>query len=56
MKSLTALPVSGPVAEAAARALLHNTSLSAREIVEQAMKLAAEMCIYTNEQITIEEL
>jgi ATP-dependent HslUV protease subunit HslV len=46
----------GPVAEAAARALLRNTSLSAREIVEQAMKLAAEMCIYTNEQVTIEEL
>ena len=46
----------GPVAEAAARALLRNTSLSAREIVEASMKIAAEMCIYTNEQVTIEEL
>ena len=46
----------GPMAEAAARALMRKTSLGAREIVEAAMKIAAEMCIYTNDQITIEEL
>ena len=46
----------GPMAEAAAKALLRQTSLGAREIVLAAMKIAAEMCIYTNEQVTIEEL
>ena len=46
----------GPVAEAAAKALLRNTALSAREAAAEAMKIAAEMCIYTNDQITFEEL
>jgi ATP-dependent HslUV protease subunit HslV len=45
----------GPAA-AAARALLENTDLSAREIAEKAMKIAGEICIYTNDRITIEEL
>ena len=41
---------------AAARALLRGTSLSAREIAVQAMEIAAEICIYTNAEIVIEEL
>jgi ATP-dependent HslUV protease subunit HslV len=43
-------------AKAAALALLENTSYSAREIVEKAMKIAGDICIYTNHQITLEEL
>ncbi len=41
---------------AAARALLANTKLPAKEIVSQAMKISAEICIYTNNQISVEEL
>ncbi len=41
---------------AAARALIGHTDLGAREIVEEAMRIAAEICIYTNDQLTIEEL
>ena len=44
------------VAAAAARALLRNTDLAPRQIAEQAMGLAAEMDIYTNDRFTIEEL
>ena len=43
-----------PYAMAAARALREHTALSATEIVEQAMKIASELCIFTNSQITIE--
>ena len=46
----------GMYAVAAARALSRNTSLDARKIAEIAMALTAEICIYTNEQFTIEEL
>jgi ATP-dependent HslUV protease subunit HslV len=46
----------GPFALAAARALIKNTELSAREIATQAMDIAADICIYTNKNITIEEL
>jgi ATP-dependent HslUV protease subunit HslV len=46
----------GPYALAAARALQRHTSLSAREIAEAAMRIAAELCIYTNEYVNIEEL
>jgi ATP-dependent HslUV protease subunit HslV len=46
----------GSFAQSAAQALLENTDLSARQIVEKSMKIAAEICIYTNENITIEEL
>jgi ATP-dependent HslUV protease subunit HslV len=46
----------GSYALAAARALLSNTDLSAREIAEKSMKIAGEICIYTNNNITIEEL
>ena len=41
---------------AAARALMRHTELSPREIVEEAMGIAAEICIYTNDRLTIEEL
>jgi ATP-dependent HslUV protease subunit HslV len=41
---------------AAATALLENTKMSAREVAEAAMHIAAKICIYTNDKITIEEL
>lgn len=43
-------------AKSAAMALLENTNLGAREIVEKAMKIAADTCIYTNDNVTYEEL
>jgi ATP-dependent HslUV protease subunit HslV len=43
-------------AQAAAAALVHHTELDARSIAEAAMKIAASICIYTNEEITIEEI
>ncbi len=46
----------GGYAMAAARALARNTHLSAREIAEQSMTIAADICIYTNASVTIEEL
>ena len=46
----------GPYALAAARALMANTDFSAREIAEKSMKIAGDICIYTNQNITIEEL
>ena len=46
----------GSFALAAATALMENTSMTAREIVERSMNIAAEICIYTNQSITIEEL
>jgi ATP-dependent HslUV protease subunit HslV len=46
----------GPFAKSAATALIENTKLGAKEIAERAMKIAGEICIYTNENITIEEL
>ncbi len=46
----------GSYALAAARALLANTDMSAREIAEKSMKIASEICIYTNDNFTIEEL
>ena len=41
---------------AAARALMRGTELSAREIAEEALRIAAGICLYTNEEITMEEL
>ena len=55
-EGVAAIGSGGPYAQAAARALYENTSLSAREIVEKSMKITADICIYTNENITIEEL
>ncbi|TCK70861.1 ATP-dependent protease subunit HslV [Acidipila rosea] len=46
----------GSYALAAARALMENTQLSAREIAEKSLHIAGQICIYTNEQITLEEL
>jgi ATP-dependent HslUV protease subunit HslV len=46
----------GPFALAAARALAHNTDLDARSIAEKAMRIASDICIYTNPNIVIEEL
>ena len=53
---VAAIGSGGPYALAAARALLEATSLSAREIAERSLKIAAEICLYTNDQITLEEL
>src|ERR1700746_2488796 len=53
---IAAIGSGGPYAQAAAQALAGHTKLSAREIAEQAMKIAGKMCIYTNDSVTIEEL
>lgn len=53
---LIAIGSGGPYAQAAARALLVNTSLSAREIVEKSLTIAGDICIYTNHFQTIDEL
>lgn len=46
----------GPYALSAARAMLKTTKLDAKKIVEEAMKIAADICIYTNDNISVEEL
>ena len=46
----------GPYAKAAAVALLENTDMDARAIVERSLTIAADICIYTNHEVTIEEL
>lgn len=46
----------GPYALSAARALIRHSDLSASEIAREALKIASEICIYTNDQITIEEV
>ena len=46
----------GPYAKAAAVALLENTDMDARAIVERSLTIAADICIYTNREVTIEEL
>ena len=53
---LMAIGSGGPYAQAAARALMENTELDARAIVEKALNIAADICIYTNRSLTIEEL
>jgi ATP-dependent HslUV protease, peptidase subunit HslV len=53
---IVAIGSGGPYAQAAAKALLDNTSLPARSIVERALAIAGEICIYTNQQIVIETL
>ncbi|GGG97722.1 ATP-dependent protease subunit HslV [Silvibacterium dinghuense] len=55
-EGIAAIGSGGSYAIAAARALMENTELSAREIAEKAMKIAGQICIYTNDKITIEEL
>jgi len=53
---LIAIGSGGPFAQAAAKALLEHSTLPARDIVEKALKIAGDICIYTNHNITIEEL
>jgi len=53
---IAAIGSGGAYALAAARALMEHTELDARRVVEEAMKIAAEICIYTNKEISIEEL
>ena len=53
---LMAIGSGGAFAQAAARALLENTELSAREIVERALNIAADICVYTNHNLVLEEL
>jgi ATP-dependent HslUV protease, peptidase subunit HslV len=53
---LAAIGSGGPYAQSAALALLQNSTLTAREITERALNIAADICIYTNRNLVIEEL
>ncbi len=53
---IAAIGSGGAFAQAAARALYDNTELNAEEIIKKAMKIASDICIYTNDNLTIEEL
>jgi ATP-dependent HslUV protease subunit HslV len=53
---LVAIGSGGPYALAAARALLQHTSLDARTIAEEALRIAGSVCIYTNQNVVVEEL
>ena len=55
-RGLIAIGSGGPYAQAAASALLENTDLNARTIVEKSLAIASDICVFTNRQITIEEL
>ncbi len=55
-KGVMAIGSGGAFAQAAARALFDNTELPARELVEKALHIAADICIYTNHSLTIETL
>jgi len=55
-EGIIAIGSGGSYALAAARALMENTDLSAREIAEKGLRIAGQICIYTNDQFTIEEL
>ena len=55
-EGIAAIGSGGSYALAAARALMENTELSARDIAEKALKIAGQICIFTNDKITIEEL
>lgn len=55
-EGISAIGSGGPFAMAAATALMRNTKLSARRIAEEAMAIAGKICIYTNENVTFEEL
>jgi len=54
--NIAAIGSGGPFANAAARALIENTEMPARAIVEKAMHIAGDICIYTNHSLAIEEL
>ena len=53
---LIAIGSGGPYAQAAARALLENTKLDAEDVVRKSLLIAADLCIYTNQQVTVETL
>ncbi len=53
---ISAIGSGGPYAQAAAKAFFENTNLSAKEIAEKSLKIASDICIYTNDNITIEEI
>lgn len=53
---IIAIGSGGPFALAAARALIHHTDLSAKDVASEALKISAEICVYTNNQIFVEEL
>ncbi|MCI0507664.1 MAG: ATP-dependent protease subunit HslV [Gammaproteobacteria bacterium] len=55
-QNLIAIGSGGPYAQASAVALLENTDLDARTIVEKALEIASNICVYTNDHISIEEL
>lgn len=55
-EGIMAIGSGGPFAQSAARALLHNTDLSALDIVKKSLEIAGDICIYTNHHLTIEEL
>ena len=55
-QGIVAIGSGGPYAQAAALALLGNTELGARDIVDRALAIAADICIYTNQQRTVEVL
>ncbi len=55
-EEVAAIGSGGAFAKSAAIALLQNTKLGAREIVEKSMKIAGQVCIFTNEHLTIEEI
>ncbi len=55
-EGVSAIGSGGPFALSAAIALMRNTKLSARHIAEQAMQIAGKACIYTNDNVTYEEL
>jgi len=54
--NIMAIGSGGPYAKAAAKALIENSTLDARQIVEKSLTIAADICIYTNQTLTIEEL
>ena len=53
---VAAIGSGGPYAQAAAKALMANTDLDPKSIVQEAMRIASGICIYTNESLTVEEL
>jgi ATP-dependent HslUV protease, peptidase subunit HslV len=55
-EGVAAIGSGGPYAQAAASALLKHSQLDARQITEEALRIAGRICIYTNDQITLEEL
>ncbi len=55
-EGIAAIGSGGPYAQAAARMLLRHTELGAKEIAEEALKAASEICVYTNDSISVEKL